>query len=129
MVLTCLIGCQNFWTISKSKCSILSNHDFKIKVKGNDALKYLNSAFRPLKIELDDKWKSNFFKHYKEPFKEFNKLRNNIYGIYDVHRSKSNTFKKETYGVDILEINSKKIAFVLLNSTWCTEGEGGNKDK
>lgn len=92
-------------------------------------MKYLNSAFRPLKIELDDKWKSNFFKHYKEPFKEFNKLRNNIYGIYDVHRSKSNTFKKETYGVDILEINSKKIAFVLLNSTWCTEGEGGNKDK
>lgn len=94
------------------------NHDKKLK---NDVQKYKNSYINYDILQkpdlLDNNWKSHEWKFFKSCFKDYIKLREKILKIFGLGND-----IKETYGCKLLEIDGRKIAFILLNTAWSCQG-------
>lgn len=77
--------------------------------------------------ELTGKYFEESWDFHKIPFKEYSRLQEEVYKIFDGNLDASRKgCISDTFGVELLEIEGKKFAFILLNSAWCCTGE---KDK
>ncbi len=74
--------------------------------------------------ELTGKYFEESWDFHKIPFKEYSRLQEEVYKIFDGNLDASRKgCISDTFGVELLEIEGKKFAFILLNSAWCCTGE------
>lgn len=77
--------------------------------------------------ELTTKYFYESWDFHRISFKDYSKLQEDIYKIFDFDLDDNRRrCISDTFGVELLEIEGKKFAFILLNSAWCCTGD---KDK
>ncbi len=103
---------------------IPGNHD-KIRLPlDNELIENLSN-----KKELTSKYFEESWDFHKIAFKDYSNLQEEVYKIFD-EKFDSNRVKclRDTFGVELLEIESKRYAFVLFNSAWCSTGDADKRN-
>lgn len=125
---TVLIFFGQLWDIVKDKCKgiyiVPGNHDWlsvkKAKECGSDADKWLNRVNRANILDRD--LYNQGSKYFDEISQKYLDLVNSIYKIFN------REIVSKPYGVDIIDIEGKKICFIGC-STALNTGRGSDKDK
>lgn len=120
------------------------NHD-KFRTSAND---FLVSAYRSMKSQFSDKnsdssvarkfgndFYDQFWKYHMDTYMSkrgsgYIPLCKEIYKIFGMSESqiKEKTYIKDTFGIDMVEVDGKRYCFVLLNTAWSCNDDSDNRN-
>ena len=136
---------SDLYAVLKDKVSkiylVPGNHD-KFRAEHN---KFLIPAYRVLSDqillsetsapEFDENFYKNFWQFHLDTYAQesgsgFLELSKKIYKIFGMSDDEieSKSYTKETFGVDVIDINNKKYCFILLNTAWSCIDENDTRN-